>query len=221
LRDVDFMVEWYPKLLRQRRLLKLQAWVSAAVVVGVLIYVALERKALGSARRMSEVIQNDLSSAQSKIEQLDKLLGLRKQLESRRSIVESLGLPIETSRLLGELSGCMGPGTSLAMIEMELVEREPDLIGSADRRVPGGSGSQGGPKPMQQFADIRIMGVAPSTSEISHFYNNIVRRPFFMRVSPPNSREASDNELITREFEMTLSMPLTSASVAAVRRGER
>jgi len=221
LRDIDFMVEWYPKLLRQRRLLKWQAWISAAVVIGVLIHVWLERQALSSAKLMSEVIQSDLASAQSKIEQLDKLLGLRRQLESRRSIVESLGLPVETSRLLGELSRCMGPGTSLAMIEMEIVTREPELIASTDRSSPGGSGSQGGPKPKQQFADIKLMGVAPSTSEISHFYGNIVRRPFFMRVSMPNSREASDGNLITREFEMTLSLPLTPASVAPPARGAR
>jgi Tfp pilus assembly protein PilN len=201
---MNFMVQWYPKMNRRRRMVKWQALASAAALGVVGVHLLLTYRSLSAAQAQASQITTDLSREQARVEQLDRLLGLRQQLESRQVIVDSLGLPVDASRVMTELAAAMGSSVSLSSVEMSLERRfiEADIATGS---------SQSSASPSQLVAQIKLMGVSPSTGEISQLYANIVRWPFASKVTFPRSQEVMQGDLITREFSMNIEIPLTSA----------
>ena len=214
------MVDWYPKVRRRRQWVKWQACLSAVVVCTVAIHLLWTQKSLDVAREHAANVKQDLTLAQARIEQLDRLVQLRSQLESRELIVESLGLPVDVSRLLGELAAAMGESTSLAGFEMKLVSR-PVKPANANATVNAPANANGGQEHTQQFAEVKITGIAPSTGEISQVYGNVVRWPFVTTVTFPSSEEIIRGDLVTREFGMSFDVPLSSPARQIQTGGQR
>jgi hypothetical protein len=204
MREINFLPAWYPKVVRQKKLLTLQAWATAVVVVGGL-------GGLLVMHRTTRKVQTELDRTQVKatqtikaVHQLDELLDLQRELVAKKAIVNELGLPVELSRVLAEMGSCTPREVTFTEVEANTLESAPATI--AERAVAAASGksSTGGTRRLE----LKLRGIAPTEGEVTTFWSRLIQRPFMSQVRLVNSTEKIDGDHKMRVFEITLNIAL-------------
>lgn len=203
MREVNFVPAWYPKVVRQKQLLTVQAWATAVIVGGGLVALFTAHRA-GAAANVELSRSKDRAQQMIKqVHQLDEMLDLQKQLIGKQAIVNELGLPVELSRVLAEMGTCAPREVTFTEVTASTVERAPASI--ADRAsVSVGNQSSA---PLRQLV-LRLRGIAPTESEVTNFYSKLIQRPFLSQVRLVNSNEKVEADHKMREFEISLSINL-------------
>lgn len=203
MREVNFLPTWYPKVVRQKRLLTAQAWITAVLVGGGLV-------ALYSAHRTSLAagaeLQHSKDRAQQMIKQvhqLDEMLDLQKQLVAKQAIVTDLGLPVEISRVVAEMGACAPREVTFTQLWANTAEHAPVTIAERAAAAVGGRADA-----VSRKLDLRLHGVAPTEGEVTTFWSRLMARPSFSAVRLVNSTEKVDGDHKMREFEITFSIDL-------------
>jgi hypothetical protein len=203
MREVNFVPAWYPAVIRQKRLLTIQAWATAIIVVGGLATLLAAHRAGAAANH--DLLQSKERAQQmiKKVHELDELLDLQKQLKLKQGIVNELGLPVELSRMVAEMGACAPREITFTEIVALTAEHAPATIAERAAAVAG----QRNTVPSRQL-QIRLRGIAPTESEVTTFYSKLIQRPCFSQVRLVNSNEKIDVDHKMREFEVGFTINL-------------
>lgn len=199
MREVDFLPNWYQGVRRQRRMLRVQTFVSGVVVLAGLIGILVSYRQCRAAEEKLALTNQQAEQAVKEVRQLDEMLSLQQQLVSKRRIVSELGLPVELSRVISELNDCLPREASFTEVEFKTNTTTLDTI--ADRAKQGA-------KSVSRRLELNLKGIAPTESEVTAFWSRLIQRPFFNEVRLVNSVERRNGDHRWRSYEITLAIPL-------------
>lgn len=203
MREVNFVPAWYPSVLRQKRFLTAQAWMTVILVVGGLASLMAAHRAGAAAH--SELIESKVRAEQmfKQVSQLDEMLNLQKQLVGKQAIVNELGLPVEMSRVIAELGVCAPREVTFTELVAGTSERAPTSLAERAAALTGTRSSV----PSRQM-NMRLRGIAPTESEVTTFYSKLIQRSCLSQVRLVHSNEKVDVDHKMREFEITFTINL-------------
>src|SRR4051812_11541365 len=160
MREVNFLPPWYPKVIRQKKLLTAQAWLTAVVVVGGLATLMAAHRAGAAANE--ELLQSKERAQQmiKQVHQLDEMLDLQKQLVGKQAIVNELGLPVELSRVVAEMGACAPREVTFTEIVAMTSERTTSTVAE---RAAAAAGAR--PATPSRQLQLRLRGIAPTEAE--------------------------------------------------------
>lgn len=203
MREVDFLPDWYPAVRRQRSVLRVQVYASAAVVLAGVAALTVSYHQCEAAQRQLNQTNERAEQAVKEVHQLDEMLSLQNQLKTKRQIVSELGLPVELSRVMSEFNQCLPREVSFTDVDIKTVENTVDSIAERAKNE--------GKKSVTRRFEMALKGVAPTESEVTAFWSRLIQRPYFTEVRLVNSVERTSGEHRWRYFEITLAIPLDEA----------
>lgn len=203
MREIDFLPEWYPAVRRQRGVLRLQVFASAAIVVIGVASLAFSYQQCAAAQQELDHTNDRAAQAVKQVQQLDEMLSLQNQLVAKQQIVSELGLPVETTRVVSEFNECLPREVSFTEISMHTTETTVDSISERAK--------QGGGKAVTRRLEMELKGIAPTESEVTALWSRLIQRPFCMDVRLVNSVERTSGDHCWRYFEITLAIPLDNS----------
>ena len=211
MRELEFLPDWYPRLRRRTRVVLLQSWMTAAIVVGLALWLTLAKRNVRGAEVALGAFEIQVLQAETEKRQLEEQLQMKRQLEQREQVVASLGFPVEMSRLIRTLDSVMPREMSLKDITCtteETVVQPPDGPAAAQARGPYDA-------PATPLTDrrlkVRIVGVTPDDVDLANFLTGLTNYPFFEQISLVRADGTVDGGHAMREFEVTFSMSLNVA----------
>jgi hypothetical protein len=204
MRELDFLPDWYPAVRRQRSMLRWQVYASAAVVIAGVAALTVSYHQVEASQLALVQAKDRAEQAVKEVHQLDEMLSLQNQLETKRQIISELGLPVELSRVISEFSQSLPREVSFTDIDIKTTEHSVES--NADRSKPDGK------KRVSRRLEMALKGVAPTESEVTAFWSRLIQRPFFTEVRLANSVERTSGEHRWRYFEITLAIPLDDAA---------
>lgn len=195
MREIDFLPAWYPKVRRQRRLLTIQAYATAVLVLaGLIALFATQRKA-DAARHELEGSKQRAQKTIEAVHELDEMLKLEQRLSQQQRIVAELGLPVEVNRVLAEVGSCLPREATLTQINV-LTQETSQQLTILDRAT----GKNGGPR---RQMELKVSGVAPTEAEVTTFWTRLAALPFLEQVKLINTDESRQGDHLMRKFEVT------------------
>jgi hypothetical protein len=206
-REVEFMPAWYGRLRRNLNLFKLLLCVSATALMLIAFAVLWARQSQFTAHHTLARQRQALADTRAKVGELDELLQLQKELLAKRQIMAELGLPVELTRVVGELARWMPASMALTRINIETKTVEKTVEQAArDRRTRGPETGA-----VSRTLNVRFIGVAPTEAEVTVFYARLAELGVLQEVRLVRSTEKKTSDTVMREFEVTFSLPLDYA----------
>ena len=200
MREIDFLPAWYPKVRRQRRLLTIQAYSTAILVIaGLIALFATQRKAEAAHRELNASMDRAQKTILA-VHELDDMLKLERRLTSQQQIVAELGLPVEVNRVLAEIGGCLPREVTLTDIGVTTHEvAQPASI------LERATGHAAGPS---RQMELKVCGIAPTEAEVTTFWTRLAALPFLEQVKLVNTDESREGDHLMRKFQVTFAIRL-------------
>src|SRR4051812_31664361 len=122
MRELEFLPSWYPQARRRKRIIAIEGYIVAALILALGGWVAFAQRGVRTRELALDTLQQQLNTAYSKEELLNKQLALRQQLSEREELIASLGYPVELTRLLHTLDSVMPK--EMTILELDCQTRE-------------------------------------------------------------------------------------------------
>lgn len=202
--DLDFLPSWYVSLQRRKRFLKLQAWVMTAAIVAGAGVLALQRQEIHVTQTSLLSLNGQLKDSALQQRLLDDQIALRKQLQTRKSVLSAIGQPVDASRLLTTLEGLMPKEMSLSSFSCTLDESAKS---SSVVKLSTANDHQ-----LERKLKVKIVGLAPSDMDLANFLAAMTNVSLFQNVIPNYSSPRTESGHVLREFEVSFWIDLTPTS---------
>jgi hypothetical protein len=201
--EVEFIPEWYPRLLRRRRIIIVQGWLTLLLVVALAMWLLLAQRNARAAEAAVTVLDIELAATDDALQKLNDLRELQRQWRQQDEIISRLGLHVETTRMLTMLSNIMPPEMAIQSLTMQVEERERPMTSLARARDV-----QNRRPSTERWMNVRMVGVVPTDIELANLLGRLDVVPFFDRVALTYSRDRVDRGHLMREFEVAFSVNL-------------
>lgn len=209
MREMDFLPKWYPELRTRRRRLKIQVWASIALVCAMALWQTVCVRRVLAAQDEATTLSTRLEQSHSQLLKVDELMDLQRSLRPQDQVMESIGVPIEVTRIMKMIEECLSPQMGLMDLSIEGVDR----INLA-RSIPvprAGQTPLAASALVERKLGITIRGVAPSDTEIADFLHALGKLKYLDAVTMSYTRDRTEDGHLMREFEVTCSLDLNKA----------
>lgn len=200
--EVDLLPDWYPLVLRRRRWLRLQAWVTGVLVVLLLAVLVwwrghveathLELASLEVQRRDSAVT---LSEVEVEEQRLSSLLG-------RATLAAKMGLPVEVSRILSEIDTATPEDVALVAIDVRTEQKLVEVRATA-----------GSPRPapvLVREMHFRVTGIAKNSASAFDLSKALQGQPLLRGVELLNTQPAEPYGRPAWQFDLRFHVDLAA-----------
>ncbi|HEX8340162.1 MAG TPA: PilN domain-containing protein [Tepidisphaeraceae bacterium] len=201
MRELDFVPPWYVSVRRHKRLLKLQASGMAVVGVVLLGWQFLVTKNVHAAERVLADREKQVESSADRVRERQTQQRLREQLQTQERVDTSLGLNVESSRLLAMLDAALPKQGSLTEVVIVTDEKLRTLAQQAASKQPG-------PAVAERRLRVSIKGVAPSKSDVATLMENLDATRFCEDRELVYSSDRVDGNHVMCEFHVSFSINL-------------
>jgi hypothetical protein len=200
--EVDLLPPWYPVLLKRRRRLQVQGWLTCLVVI-VLMAVLVWRRAneeathvelasLEEQRRMTDMTLSQLLAEESRVN----------GLLSRAELVSRMGLPLEVSRVLAQIDAAMPADIALTGLDVTTEERSGPAQGAPVRSA----GVRGGAQKSMKFS---FTGFASSPESVIALSRSLQQQPLLRDVAPAGTQSTEVYGRLIVAFEISFRVDLS------------
>jgi Tfp pilus assembly protein PilN len=200
--EVDLLPPWYPVLLKRRRRLLVQSWLTGLVVVALMAVLVwrqaneeathVELASLEEQRRMTDAMLLQLEAEESR---LDGLLG-------RAELVSRMGLPLEVSRVLAQIDAAMPADIALTALDVTMEER----TGPAQGAIARSPGVRGGAQKNMKFT---FTGFAASPDSVIALSRSLQQQPLLRDVAPAGTQSTEVYGRLIVAFEISFRVDLS------------
>jgi|KBSSwiStaDraftv2_1062776.scaffolds.fasta_scaffold1104741_2 hypothetical protein len=202
MRELEFLPGWYPQTRRRKRIIAIEGYIVAGLILVLGGWVAFAQRSVRTRELKLHALEQQLDTAYSKEQLLNKQLALRQQLSEREELIASLGYPVELTRLLQTLDSVMPK--EMTILELDCQTREVARPVSTVAAVFKPNEK----KQVDRRLDIKLRGVTPDDSDIGNLLSELQKRPFFEQLNVTTINNRTDDGHRMREFEVTFSMNL-------------
>jgi Tfp pilus assembly protein PilN len=209
--ELEFLPEWYQRLLARRRMLLLHIWIALLVAASLLLWSALARRNLGNSEAALGSLSAQLRQMDSQLQQMDRLEALKRQMRRQAEVLARLGVHVGASRIIAMLSEAAPSSVAFTSLRLELEEKAVPVSGlmRAAAREPGAT------PPPERRLRATLRGVAPTDVELATLLSELSRLSFIEGVAPTAVKDSRRQGHVMREFELTFSIRLGTAVEAA------
>jgi Tfp pilus assembly protein PilN len=210
MRELEFLPTWYPQLQKRKRRVITQVWMLLILVAGLSMWTGVVRKNVFAKQTAKDNLAGELTQIYADQKLLAAQKDLRKQLQEKREVLNSLGFPVQITRLLHTIDNAMPKPISLVSIDCDTDEtvRPITSIAGVGAATPGVEKKSEVDRRMK----VKIIGLAPNDAELANFLAGLTAIPFFDQVTVSYLREKVDSGHVMREFEITFSLNLNQAT---------
>jgi hypothetical protein len=203
-RELEFLPAWYPVMRRRRKLATMQAWATAGIFGALAIWGVAGHHEVMARTWQADAVAEELRAVRGDLKMLDEQLRLKQQLEQQEAILRKLGLQVDATRLLGELSVIMGEQLFLLELAADTEETIRAVGASEDPNAPVAEHTD-------RKLKIKLVGIAPSDVEVANFLAGLTAKPYFDQVAMTYARDRISDARIMREFEVTFVINLSGS----------
>lgn len=201
--QVNFLPEWYIQDRMHRRKVCRYIVLVAMMVVGMGILWSMTNHRYSEMKNYYASLQSEIVEAKGKITEVDKLQAARSELSQQIRIYKKLVLPVTYSQIVGTLSVLMPNEISLS----ELYVHNESLT-KVDHRAKSDGVVQKSKKKKYPAVVLEMEGNAPSNVVIANFVGKLAGSDFYRNVKMVFSTEGRVGDSITRQFRITMEVPL-------------
>lgn len=204
MRELEFVPAWYHQRQRNERIVVWQTWVLLALLSGLGTWTFLTHRTVRAAERLHTDVDRKLTQTRVEQQMLDEQLTLKTQLQAQEELLASVGQSVEMTRILEKLDSLMSKQMSLVDFECT-TEDVPRTVASVAAVKKGAERSK---QVFDRRLRVKILGVAPSNSDVASFVAGLHTVPYFEQVSYVHSRDIYDASRVLREFAVTFCVNL-------------
>lgn len=209
MRELEFLPDWYPRLQRRRRMVRLQIWMTLVLVVGLALWTGLVDRNRRAATAALTSIRGQLQQSDAQVKEVDRLSSLRQQYRQQEQLLARFGTNVEGTRLIHKIAEVMPPSVALTSLNFDVEETQAALSAVARAALKNANDA-----PMEKRLKVKVQGVAPTDADLAAYITELNKVSYFERVSLSYARDKCDGGYTMREFEMTFSINLTPTAVA-------
>lgn len=206
MRELEFLPSWYNQNRRCRRIVGWQAYVLLILITCMSTWTIMTHRSVRAAERTLDSVDEQLTQSRADQALLAEKLDLRQKLQAQEELLGSLGHPVEMTRLLQLLDTLMPKQMSLVEFDCTTEEVPRPVVSVAAVKQTTDRKSQ---MQWDRRLKIRLLGVAPSNSDLAAFVAGLASRPFFEQVALPYSKSVFEGEHELREFSVTFVINLS------------
>lgn len=205
MREIDFLPDWYATTHRKRKLLKLQFYCVIVVALALSTWAITDAQALD--RRESLLISRtaELEASTYRVRERQEQERLRAQYQMQQRVGASLGLNVESSRVLKLLEDALPKEASLLEVVMETSERQIPL---SQRAAAVKSGKR--VVEVDRQLNVRFKGVAPTSADIATMLDNLRDTGFCNDLALDFARDHVEGDYLMHEFAIRFSIEIDS-----------
>lgn len=203
MREIEFLPPWYRLCERRKRFVVMQSWIVGITVLGLGIWMLIAHRNVQRSEYALGSLQKQLNQTRVEQQSLADQLTLRKQLQTQKELLASLGYPVEMTRLLHTLDSLMPKEMSIEEFNCTTDERLRQEMSVAAVRGPVDKAKQ-----FDRVLRVRLTGVSPSDQDLANFMAGLFGVPFLDEVSLKSSKDIFERGHVLREFTVTFSMSL-------------
>ncbi len=202
MRDIEFLPNWYIKTTRRKKLLSLQFGCTAVLTVVLGVWSLVNTRQLIQANRLLDQKRADLIESASRVQMRQTLLDLNEKLQNQSKVDASLGLNVESARILKTLDAIMPAQASLTELTVNTDERPVALA------MPVATNGRPPVRDLSRELSIKIKGVAPSNEDVAAIYEGLEKLKFCQDLKLAYSTDKIEKDRVMREFLIEFSIPL-------------
>jgi hypothetical protein len=205
MREIEFVPPWYTATHRKRRLLKLQLYCTIVLALALATWTITEAQAIERGNVVLEQRRQELEISSYRVRERQEQDRLRAQYQMQRRVGASLGLNVESSRLIGLLESAMPKEASLLEISVDTTERNVPLA----QRAAATKGSKT-PLEIDRQLNVKFKGVAPTHGDIATLLENLRRTGIVNDLLLDYARDRADGDYLMHEFSVRFSISLNA-----------
>ncbi len=205
MREIEFVPTWYAATHRRRRLLKLQMYCTVLVALSLATWGIVNAQTIESGQKMLDVRAIELEASSMRVFERQDQDRLRAQYQLQQRVGASLGLSIESSRVLQLIEDALPKHASLIDVQIDTDERTISLAG---RAVAVKSGSS--KREIERRLTVSLKGVAPTNAEVVSMYDNLKNAGFCEDLGLNYAKDRLDGDVLMREFVIRFSINLNA-----------
>jgi hypothetical protein len=202
MRELEFLPEWYPRLIRRKRMVALQGWITIMVTIALGMWLLSAERNIHFREKDLGDVAGLLRRSEADVQRLEVLLDLESKLGHQDEIFAKIGRPVEATRLLTTLEEMMPPDMALLDVSMETQEIKTDTVAAMAAVEKTGA-------PMRRLT-AKVQGVSPTDADLANFLARLTAKPFFSQVVMTYSRPRAENGHQMREFEVAFAIDLSA-----------
>ena len=200
--EVDLLPSWYPSMVRRRKWLLCQLWLTGGLVVVLATVLVLRRHNVAATQGTLAALENQRRETERSLAELTNEQGRLSELTLRAGLMAQAGLPMEVSRVLAELATAAPPQVALTEIDADTDEITPK---------PAKPGSAGPLRTMK----FTLRGIAEDARQAASFEAELAKNPLFRNVKLVQARPGTIYDTRTVwAFEITFTIDLSNADDA-------
>lgn len=216
MREIEFLPNWYPVFRRRRGLAVTQAWATAVLLATTCLFGVAAHHQVMAHEAAGRVVQGELRQTRSQLKLLDEQLAMKKQLEQQGLVQTRVGLQIDGTRLISELTNLMTPDMALLELTAETQESArpalPVGVNNLDAAAAGTSVKSKIDPGVDRRLRVKLVGVAPTDVDIANFLAGLTNKPCFDEVAMTYAKDRIQAGHIMREFELAFLINLNAPS---------
>lgn len=204
--EVNFIPASY--LLRQQRRRSSARQAVLVVVLAMLLamWYTATSSSLAELHTLVENVERDAATAQARVNEINHLRELERELRGEARTREELSAAISTVDVVGTIANAMP--TSIALRNLDIMSERPTppkvvkTTGGDEHAV-----SLPAARPVEPMK-IVLVGLAPADVEVADFVGQLTKSPLFHNVKMVYSRPVQTQDVHAREFRIELEVPL-------------
>lgn len=199
MRELNFLPDWYTRVVRQRRAIVIQAIVTVTVSVAVLSWWQGVRRRICAAEVTSAALGHDLAQAQVELARVHQLGHLCETLQGGEQTLRDLRKHVEAARLLSDVGNVAPTGVCLTDLTLDPVVPQKEPF----------STSRPADESFAAHSRVVLKGVAPAAADVAAFQSALSRLPGVTQVAVGYAKDLSLRGRILREFEVNFDLDAT------------
>jgi hypothetical protein len=205
MREIEFVPEWYAATHRRKRLVRLQLLVTIVMAAALATWGYVNSQTVVAAEDRLFLRQQQLAESENRVRERQEQQKWREQLQTQERVDSSLGLNIESSRLLALIDTSMPKFASLLELSIETDEKARSLAQHAAARKTAAASPN-----LDRRITVNLKGVAPTNGDIATLYENLSATGFCEDLRLNYAKDRLDGNHIMREFVIQFSINLNA-----------
>lgn len=197
MREIEFVPPWYAATHRKRRLLKLQLYCTIVVALALATWSISQAQAIEGGNEVLVQRRQELEVSSYRVRERQEQDRLRAQYQLQRRVGASLGLNVESSRLIRLLEQSLPKEASLLEIIVETSERNIPL----SQRATSAKGGKTPPE-VERLLNVKFKGVSPTHGDIATLLENLRKSGIVSDLLLDYARDRVDGDYLMHEFSV-------------------
>ena len=202
--QINFVPDWYVQKRLRRASLQRQGMLIVLMVCGMAALWGIGHQRASGLSDYRNSLQAQLNAAEFQMTEVAKLQNAKATLTDQIRIYREIARPVTFGQLVATIGALTPEPVFLVGVKAEIKE-------STRRRVIPGGGEGGRDKTVVdrfETIHVRLEGISPSNVEIANYIGRLAGSGLFRKVKMEFSREGEMEEALTREFRISMEVPL-------------